>query len=336
MHFNGNTTTDARTQQLQRDMIKWAKPDLIVLSGDAVSGKPAALTGGYENVWKKWTTPLNEAQIPYAYILGNHDAEGDLDKYKIVALDDTNPLSLRKKSEGIPDTTNFVVPIQSSRNQNELAANIWLFDTGSISCDSFEYSWGCVERSQLQWYDEMSKKIKDQHGTHVHHIAFIHIPIPEYRKMYNENDVYGNAGEDIGCPFVDTHFFGHVKANGDISAIFCGHDHKNDFGGWYDGIELVYGRKSGHGAYGKVRGAKVIKLKETIDEKGNLKVTRTHFIFNEDGSIVPTEPSKPRQGAKKTDCIYPQAPTVSWWRASLLKFFWELGHSSTKIVQQYI
>ena len=53
----------------------------------------------------------------------------------------------------------------------------------------------------------------------------------------------------------------------------------------------------------------MIKLKETIDEKGNMKVT--------DGLLVPSEPSKPRQGAKKTDCIYPQAPTVSWWRASL-------------------
>jgi len=336
MHFKGEESADTQSQELMRNMIKLAKPDLIVVSGDAVSGKPVKKTIGYEGAWKRWTAPLNEAQIPYAYILGNHDDEGDLDKFKIVALDDTNPLSLRKKSEGIPSTTNFVLPIHSSRNQNELAANIWFFDTGSVGCEGFTYSYGCIERSQLQWYDEMSKKIKDQHGTNVHHIAFIHIPIPEYRKMCNENDLYGILDEAVSCPVVDMNFFGHVKANGDINAIFCGHDHKNDGGGWYDSVELVYGRKSGYGGYGDIQGAKVIKLKETIDEKGDLKVTRSQFVINEDGSIVQMGPSKPRGGDKQTQCKHPQWRTVPLWKVSLQKFFWELGHSFSNVVQQTI
>ncbi len=35
----------------------------------------------------------------------------------------------------------------------------------------------------------------------------------------------------------------------DIKAIFVGHDHSNDFGGFYKGIELAFGRKSGYGGY---------------------------------------------------------------------------------------
>ena len=336
MHYNGNEADDIKSQELVRNLIKWSKPDLIAVSGDAVSGNSVRKTTGYEAAWKKWTEPLNEAQIPYAYILGNHDDEGDLDKYEVVALDDTNPLSLGKTLERIPNTTNFVLPIQSSRNQSELAANIWFFDTGSVGCEGFTYTYGCIERSSLEWYDDMSKKIKQEHGTNVHHIAFIHIPIPEYRKMYNENDIYGTVGENIGCPVVDTNFFGHVKANGDINAMFCGHDHKNDFGGWYDGVELVYGRKSGYGGYGKIQGAKVIKLKETIDEKGDPKVTRSHFIFNEDGTVIPSEPSKPRTGEKKPYCNHPQWRTVPRWKVSLQKFFWELTHSYKNAAQQFI
>ena len=54
----------------------------------------------------------------------------------------------------------------------------------------------------------------------------------------------------------------------DILANFIGHDHNNDFNGFYHKgnktIDLHYGRKSGYGSYGPpsdiLRGGKVIKL----------------------------------------------------------------------------
>lgn len=49
-----------------------------------------------------------------------------------------------------------------------------------------------------------------------------------------------------------------------IKAAFCGHDHNNEFGGFLEGVELVYGRKSGFGGngppFGKKRGGRVIHL----------------------------------------------------------------------------
>jgi len=51
-----------------------------------------------------------------------------------------------------------------------------------------------------------------------------------------------------------------------MRAVFVGHDHNNDYGGYLDNVELVYGRKTGFGYYGPVgnveRGARVIELKE--------------------------------------------------------------------------
>ena len=332
MHFAGDDALDIKTQELQRNLIQWVKPDLIAVSGDAVTGGKAEKLGGYEKFWKKFTEPINEAQLPYAYIFGNHDANGDLDRPNIVALDDTNPLSLRKHCEGIPNTTNFIVPVYSSRNENELAANIWMFDTGSTSCEGFEHSWGCIERHQLKWYDQESKKIKEQHGSDIHHLAFLHIPIPEYKKMYNNYDIYGDSNDDLGCPFVNAGFFQHVKKNGDISGIFVGHDHMNDFGGWYDDVELVYGRKSGFNAYGDTRGAKVIKLKETVDEKGELKVTRAHYIVNENGTITLPEPLRPRQGPKKPDCKYPGKALK--WETKIKRLFWDLKYAFENFVMR--
>ena len=324
MHYAGNDTYDLWTQELQRNLIKMVKPDLVVVSGDAVSGYLAQRRGGYEKFWRKFTGPMMEAQVPYAYILGNHDAEGDLDSFAIVDLDSSNPFSVRKGCEGIPHTTNFIQPVYSSRNEDELAANIWMFDTGSTVCEGFEYSWGCLEKDKIEWYDQESKRIKEEHGNNIHHLAFLHIPIPEFRTMYNNHEIYGVEDDDIGCPFVNTGFFDHVRANGDISAMFVGHDHTNEFGGWYEGVELVYGRKSGFNAYGDILGARVIMLKENYNENGDLNVTRSHFIMGDDGSVVLPEPLKPRQGARKLYCGFPGA--VYAWKVIVKKVFWEIGH----------
>jgi hypothetical protein len=46
-----------------------------------------------------------------------------------------------------------------------------------------------------------------------------------------------------------------------VRAVFSGHDHKNDYCGHWDGIELVYGRVSGWSGYGDLqRGGRLIEL----------------------------------------------------------------------------
>ena len=65
--------------------------------------------------------------------------------------------------------------------------------------------------------------------------------------------------------------FQTLKKFANAKAIYCGHDHNNDFKGFYEGVELVFGRKTGYGGYGPngyQRGATVIKLKEYINENG--------------------------------------------------------------------
>lgn len=63
--------------------------------------------------------------------------------------------------------------------------------------------------------------------------------------------------------------------------MFYGHDHDNDFGGFLDGVELIYGRKTGFGCYGPrneknefmERGARSIHLTEKQDpETGEITV----------------------------------------------------------------
>jgi len=308
LHYGQSDGLDAHTLKLQRNMIAQVKPDLIVVSGDGVSGYEGYYLGTFSRPhffktnWKKFTQAISESGIPYAFTIGNHDLEADLDREGIAKLDMTHPLSVRKTSEGIENTLNFHVPIYSSKKEGDLAANIWLFDTGRKGCMGQEDSWGCVEEAQIQWYEQQSDKIKEKYGTDVHHIAFLHIPIPEYMMLADEMEFYGRQGEAVCCPKVNSGFFDRVKNKNDISAMFVGHDHVNNYGGIYNGIELVYGQKSGYGNYGGLRGVRVIKFKEDVDTNGKLNVQREHYIIYENGTIDTSKTTQYKSGKKQGQC----------------------------------
>ena len=139
------------------------------------------------------------------------------------------------------------------------------------------------------------------------------MPIFEFTDIFNSEDFYGETNEKVSCPTVNTGFFDLAKKNGDISGIFVGHDHTNNFGGWLQGIELVYGQNSGHGSSGGVRGARVIKLKETVDENGKRTVTRDHYVIYEDGSIGPRTHSR-LTSRKSQDQCYANYGESNWSR----------------------
>ena len=308
LHCGEDEKSDMKTQEFEREFLKKIKPDLVIISGDGVSGYTGYQLnlftddGFFETTWRKFTDPLAELEIPYAFTLGNHDAKADLNATEITWLDQTHPFSVRKNSTGIPDTMNYYIQVYSSKKKEKLALNIWLFDSGSIGCAGHEDSWGCIEQEQIEWYNKESRKIREKHGRNVHHVAFFHIPIPEFVFLADHGEIYGAAKVPICCPHFNTGFFDHVKKNGDITGMFVGHDHHNDFGGWYKDIELVYGRKSGYGSYGDAVGARVIKFKERVNILGQVKVTREHYVIYDNDTIKETKEMRIKEGPKQGFC----------------------------------
>jgi len=294
-HYCEDLSMDDGIQATQRKILELVKPDLAVISGDGLAPEDAFYLGVFKKhgvakrCWEKMTNPFIEYKIPYAYTLGNHDGDGDLTNAELAKLDLTNPYSLKNFAPGLPDSPTFYIPVYSGQVKDELAANIWIMDSGRRDCQGTKETYGCLEQPILDWYNEESANIKAKYGEDVHHIAFFHVPIPEYTHVFSTEDFYGQAHEVVCCPTVNSGFFDLAKKNGDISAMFVGHDHSNNFGGVYEGIELVYGQNSGHGSYGGVRGARVIKLKETYGEDGRISVTRDHYIIYENGTIASKE-----------------------------------------------
>jgi hypothetical protein len=92
----------------------------------------------------------------------------------------------------------------------------------------------------------------------------MHIPLPEYLDMYNTKIIYGQRYEVVCCSSVNTGLYSAFKEMNNVQAVFCGHDHNNDYWGDYNGIGLYFGRKTGFGGYGPPwymqRGARVLEF----------------------------------------------------------------------------
>lgn len=78
-HLGDSEREDDQTVKLMEKMLDIEQPDLVVLTGDMVSGYAWDGTRGwYFKHWAKWTSPFMKKRIPYIYALGNHDAQADL------------------------------------------------------------------------------------------------------------------------------------------------------------------------------------------------------------------------------------------------------------------
>lgn len=81
--------------------------------------------------------------------------------------------------------------------------------------------------------------------------------------------------------------FDSFKNTGNIKAVFCGHDHDNDFHGTYESIELFYGRKTGIASSGELpRGGRVIRLTEFMNKEGDSDFNYESWIVLPNGTII--------------------------------------------------
>jgi len=307
LHLCNYPNWDNVTHQVIRDLIKATEPDLVIITGDVVARERQTLfTGFYEKAWRALTQIFNETKTYYALTLGNHDLDLDLTAEQILDMDMAHPYSATEKNLFTHPAT-YTIPIFSRINPENISANLWFFDTGSYGCAGNRWSYGCVEEDQIEWYNSKSSKLKEVYGTSAQHIAFLHIPLPEYMDLYNSYTFYGGLQEKVCCPFHNTGLLSAIKKNGDISAVFCGHDHLNNYGGFLDGIELVYGRKTGRANSGPPvgiqRGGRVIKLYEEKGADGTIRTYREHFIVNADGTFEFNKMVNKRTGPKQIECM---------------------------------
>ncbi|MCJ1420711.1 hypothetical protein MMC32_007070 [Xylographa parallela] len=223
---------DPRTLEFVGSVLDSERPDMVVLSGDQVNGEtaPDAQTAVF-----KFAELFIKRNIPYAIIFGNHDDEGSLDRAAIMSLTQSLPLSLSEPGPATVDGVgNYVVEVLARGTSSHSALSLYLLDTHGYSPDETHfkgYDW--LKKSQLDWLRETAASLRTSAAhkeyAHIHlDMAFIHIPLPEYR---NTGNLVPGSGQRLEPPTAPGFNSGakDVFIENNIFAVSCGHDHANDY-----------------------------------------------------------------------------------------------------------
>ncbi len=238
-------------------ILQTEQPNLVVFTGDVVTGKPAAAG------WRMILDPLKKAKIPFIVVLGNHDREQDLSSREIGAIVSEYPNNLTLLTKG--QLADCVVAVADPTGK-KTEALLYCMDSNDYSTVKELEGYGWFTFDQIGWYRSLSHRYTEKNGGKpLPALAFFHIPLPEYIESARATteEMIGQRTEDE-CPgILNTGMFAAFVECGDVFGIFTGHDHDNDYLFTKQGIALTYGRFSGYKTtYTDLKqGVRIIELK---------------------------------------------------------------------------
>ena len=254
---------DPRTVSLMKKILDYEKPNLVVLTGDNIDGKCKSIQDVKKAI-ESIAQPMEKRGIPWAVVFGNHDDEhGMMSKEEMMKLYKSYAHNISEI--GFRDSTrvgNYNLLVKGSRSDTP-AFNIYMLDSGKYSSDMQTYEW--IKESQIAWYKHTSSQLKTKYNKTIPALMFFHIPLPEWKTLWDGGTAIGERNEEECSPTVNSGLFNELVKTGDVKGVFVGHDHVNDYVGKLQGITLGYSRSIGYGTYGKEgfsRGGRVFLIKE--------------------------------------------------------------------------
>lgn len=275
LHYVDGSSVDEKTIDLMRRLLAIEKPDFVMITGDTVYG-----TDNLAGI-DKALEPLVEAEIPWSLVFGNHDDEEGVGKEelikKVMALQGSLVFHAEDSGFGIG---NHYLEIKNGNNETSWA--LFGIDSGSYNVLPGIVGYDYVRTGQIEWYRKTIKELRVSNSDFAS-LVFLHIPLPEYKEVWENKNCIGNKLEEVCCSAVNSGFFTALLEEGHTRGVFAGHDHINDYIGDLHGIQLGYGRATGYNTYGRdgfLRGARIILLDER--KKDSFET----YLRLEDGSIA--------------------------------------------------
>jgi hypothetical protein len=257
-------------------------PDIAVLGGDQINGDTAP---DIQTALFKFAEPFISRKIPFATILGNHDDEGSMTRKQIMELTASLPYSLSEVGPELGPITkdkkgrevreggagNYLVEVKAHNRPEHSAVTLYFLDTHSYSPDKNVIGYDWIKPYQIDWFKSEAERLKDAHNKYsfIHlNMAFIHIPLPEYRL-----EGVSIVGEKQESPTAPVHNSGFKDAlvNAGVMAVSAGHDHANDYC-LLNQIWMCYAGGSGFGGYGGYKKYnRRVRLFEVNGDAGQIK-----------------------------------------------------------------
>lgn len=293
------------------------KPDLVVLTGDNISAGAASI--GIHSIdlllteiaIDRFMSVFEEYGVPVAVVFGNHDAEKLVSKEEQMAMYQKYDCCVAiDEGASLYGCGTYNLPIYSSDGSDKIEYNLWMIDSNMYDETNGGYDY--VHQDQLDWYVSKSNELKAQNGGEaVPSMMFQHIIVKEIYDIISEipadkandyqcveivnedgskqyfalNPENVKAGEmhEMPCPpTVNGGQFDAVVNQGDVQAMFFGHDHTNTFEVEYKGVDLVNTPGAGFNSYGDAdRGVRVIDLTEGAEDY-ETEVVKYRELFADD------------------------------------------------------
>lgn len=224
------------------------KPDLTVITGDLLFSFDAL------GMLTQFATFMEKHKQKWAYCFGNHDGAYTHNQVEIAHVLKQFPHALFSPGPSwVNGYSNY--PVVLTSDGNPVQALILLDSHDSRVYQDARVGPDYLYPSQIAWYTWVSEGLG---GADL--FAFMHIPLPEFRDLWESGTALGVKEErTVTVPLENSGLFDAVLQEGTTKAVFCGHDHLNDFFGPWKGIWLYYGRSASFGSYGSPSFAKGVK-----------------------------------------------------------------------------
>ncbi len=297
VHIGGGAFSigkDAKALDAVEKLVRAAKPDLVVVTGDVAYPFPLQ-SGSFNNLRESemFAKLMEKLEVYYTISFGNHDTESYSfydrnDLYEFYSDEKYCLIDRADNADGI----NYAVNIADAET-GRIIQTLYMMDTHAYVKDGnglFDRYDGLHE-NQIAWYRSEVERMNSINAAFgdVESLLFMHIPFVEYETAWQEyreagskdtenvTYFYGEArepDENVCHSMYDDDMFETILELGSTQGVFAGHDHLNYFSVEYKGVRLTYGMSIDYLAYigiGKdttQRGATIIDL----DGSGNADI----------------------------------------------------------------
>ncbi|GHU29531.1 phosphohydrolase [Spirochaetia bacterium] len=249
--LENNAAKIERTFNIISDAVSDTNPDMLVLTGDNVSGFSNYALG------KRLIAFLDTFEIPYALVMGNHDGEGIFNNKKMGGIYGAGTYSLFTNGpKNLPGSGNYGINIVNE--SGDILYALIMIDSNRYRGRGYDY----IYPEQIAWYEWYIKGVStERYGTYnaaahvLQSLSFFHIPLPEMNDVRAEMRAANPAAEQDAfrenpCPpDINTGMFQKMKDLNSTTYMVNGHDHINRLDYEYQGIHFVYGLKTGTCSY---------------------------------------------------------------------------------------
>lgn len=303
VHIGGgfmSSKKDSMAMNAVAAMITAEKPDLVVVTGD-VSYPVPFQAGTFNNLSSAriFAALMESLGVYWTLGYGNHDTEaysyyGREDLSALYGSEDYKYCIFEEGPEEVDGYGNQIINVKNS--DGIITQSLYILDSHSyVDGDILGIMWKYdnIHENQVQWYKDTVKALNEENNetykklgkntkSDIRSAAFFHIPLTEQKDAwyeYAENGFentedtklyYGVAGESgkvVYSGIGEDEMFEAMLETGSTKAVFCGHDHYNNFSIEHKGIRLTYGMSVDYLAYpgiykkGSQRGCTMISFK---------------------------------------------------------------------------